>query len=74
MNIGYDILAGSIIGIVFAFATYRAYYQAIFDSRYNHIPLVDPDEDHPAPVVADPNTGSPRDLDYVAQPTGPASV
>lgn len=35
----YDILAGSIIGIVFAFASYRMVYAAIFDWRYNHIPL-----------------------------------
>lgn len=35
----YDILAGSVIGTVFAFASYRILYASIFDWRYNHIPL-----------------------------------
>jgi len=35
----YDILAGSVIGTVMAFASYRICYAAIFDWRYNHIPL-----------------------------------
>jgi len=35
----YDILVGSIIGTVAAFASYRVCYAAIFDWRYNHIPL-----------------------------------
>jgi len=39
----YDILAGAVIGIFFAFACYRSYYRSIFDSRYNHIPLTDDD-------------------------------
>ncbi|KAK0741507.1 phosphatidic acid phosphatase type 2/haloperoxidase [Schizothecium vesticola] len=35
----YDILVGSVIGSVMAFASYRICYAAIFDWRYNHIPL-----------------------------------
>lgn len=35
----YDILAGCVIGSVMAFASYRICYAAIFDWRYNHIPL-----------------------------------
>lgn len=35
----YDILAGSTIGTVMAFASYRICYAAIWDWRYNHIPL-----------------------------------
>lgn len=35
----YDILAGSLIGIFMAFASYRVLYAAVFDWRYNHIPL-----------------------------------
>ncbi|KAK3380822.1 phosphatidic acid phosphatase type 2/haloperoxidase [Podospora didyma] len=35
----YDILAGSTIGTVAAFAAYRVCYASIFDWRYNHIPL-----------------------------------
>ncbi|KAI1506258.1 acid phosphatase/Vanadium-dependent haloperoxidase [Biscogniauxia marginata] len=35
----YDILAGAIIGIVFAFSAYRMVYASIFDWRFNHIPL-----------------------------------
>jgi membrane-associated phospholipid phosphatase len=35
----YDILVGSIIGTMFAFASYRLVYASIFDWRYNHIPL-----------------------------------
>lgn len=35
----YDILAGAIIGTVFAFSSYRMVYAAIWDFRYNHIPL-----------------------------------
>lgn len=37
----YDIMAGAIIGIVFAFAAYRAYYVAVFHPYFNHIPLLD---------------------------------
>ncbi len=35
----YDIIAGAIIGIVFAFSAYRMVYAAIWDYRMNHIPL-----------------------------------
>ena len=35
----YDILAGTVIGIVMAFASYRVMYAAVWDWRYNHIPL-----------------------------------
>lgn len=35
----YDILAGSTIGTVMAFASYRICYAAIWDWRFNHIPL-----------------------------------
>ncbi|KAH9893653.1 PAP2 superfamily protein [Xylariomycetidae sp. FL2044] len=35
----YDIVAGSIIGIVFAFSAYRMVYASIWDWRTNHIPL-----------------------------------
>lgn len=35
----YDIFAGSIIGIVMALAAYRCSYAAIWDWRYNHLPL-----------------------------------
>ncbi|ROW15818.1 hypothetical protein VPNG_02496 [Cytospora leucostoma] len=35
----YDILAGAIIGTVMAFSAYRMTYAAIWDWRFNHIPL-----------------------------------
>ncbi|OTB05357.1 hypothetical protein M426DRAFT_29770, partial [Hypoxylon sp. CI-4A] len=35
----YDILAGAIIGIMFAFSAYRMTYASIWDWRVNHIPL-----------------------------------
>lgn len=35
----YDILAGSIIGIVFAFACYRMHYRSIFNPKDNHVLL-----------------------------------
>jgi len=35
----YDILAGAIIGTVMAFSAYRMSYAAVWDWRYNHIPL-----------------------------------
>lgn len=35
----YDILAGAIIGTMMAFSAYRMTYAAIWDWRYNHIPL-----------------------------------
>jgi len=35
----YDILGGAIIGTFMAFASYRICYSAVFDWRYNHIPL-----------------------------------
>jgi membrane-associated phospholipid phosphatase len=35
----YDILAGAIIGTMFAFGSYRFQYASIWDFRFNHIPL-----------------------------------
>ncbi|KAM3472541.1 hypothetical protein MY8738_008821 [Beauveria namnaoensis] len=35
----YDIAAGAVIGSVCALASYRASYAAVWDWRYNHIPL-----------------------------------
>ncbi|KAG0278810.1 hypothetical protein BGZ96_002239 [Linnemannia gamsii] len=35
----YDVVAGAIIGSVMAFSSYRMTYAAIWDWRYNHIPL-----------------------------------
>jgi membrane-associated phospholipid phosphatase len=35
----YDVVAGAIIGTVMAFSAYRMTYAAIWDWRYNHIPL-----------------------------------
>ncbi|KAH6892590.1 phosphatidic acid phosphatase type 2/haloperoxidase [Thelonectria olida] len=35
----YDVLAGAIIGTMMAFSAYRMTYAAIWDWRYNHIPL-----------------------------------
>jgi membrane-associated phospholipid phosphatase len=35
----YDILAGSVIGTMFAFGSYRFQYASIWDYRFNHIPL-----------------------------------
>lgn len=35
----YDIIAGAIIGTVMAFSAYRMTYAAVWDWRFNHIPL-----------------------------------
>ena len=35
----YDILAGSTIGTITAFASYRVCYAAVWDWRFNHLPL-----------------------------------
>lgn len=35
----YDVFAGAVIGTVMAFSAYRMTYAAVFDWRYNHIPL-----------------------------------
>ncbi|CCF46378.1 PAP2 superfamily protein [Colletotrichum higginsianum] len=35
----YDVLAGATIGTVFAFSSYRMVYAAVWDWRFNHIPL-----------------------------------
>ncbi|OLN81843.1 PA-phosphatase related-family protein-like protein 1 [Colletotrichum chlorophyti] len=35
----YDILAGGLIGTMFAFSSYRMVYASIWDWRFNHIPL-----------------------------------
>jgi len=35
----YDAVAGAIIGTIFAFGSYRMVYAAIWDWRFNHIPL-----------------------------------
>ena len=42
----YDILAGSIIGTMFAFGSYRFQYTNIWDYRFNHIPLPRLEADH----------------------------
>lgn len=36
----YDVVAGGIIGTVMAFSAYRMVYAAIWDFRFNHIPLM----------------------------------
>lgn len=35
----YDILAGSLLGTMVAFMSYRVCYAAVWDWRYNHVPL-----------------------------------
>jgi diacylglycerol diphosphate phosphatase / phosphatidate phosphatase len=35
----YDILAGAVIGTMFAFSSYRMVYASVWDFRFNHIPL-----------------------------------
>ncbi|KAJ1323598.1 diacylglycerol diphosphate phosphatase [Microdochium nivale] len=35
----YDVFAGAVIGTVFAWSSYRMVYAAVWDWRYNHIPL-----------------------------------
>lgn len=35
----YDVLAGAVIGTAFAFSAYRMVYAAVWDWRFNHIPL-----------------------------------
>ncbi|KAG5925441.1 hypothetical protein E4U53_003310 [Claviceps sorghi] len=35
----YDVVAGAVIGTVMAFSAYRMTYAAVFDWRFNHIPL-----------------------------------
>ncbi|OHE92939.1 PAP2 superfamily protein [Colletotrichum orchidophilum] len=35
----YDVLAGALIGTVFAFSSYRMVYASVWDWRFNHIPL-----------------------------------
>lgn len=35
----YDILAGAIIGSIFAISSYRMVYASVWDFRFNHIPL-----------------------------------
>ena len=34
-----DVFAGSVIGIIFAFGSYRFQYASVWDCRFNHIPL-----------------------------------
>lgn len=36
---GHDVVVGSIIGFLSAMAVYRTYYAAIWDWRFNHIPM-----------------------------------
>ncbi|UNI17915.1 hypothetical protein JDV02_004222 [Purpureocillium takamizusanense] len=36
----WDIVAGSLIGAIMALASYRATYAAVWDWRFNHVPLV----------------------------------
>jgi diacylglycerol diphosphate phosphatase / phosphatidate phosphatase len=35
----YDVFAGAVIGTVMAFSAYRMVYAAIWDWRFNHIPM-----------------------------------
>ncbi|KAF2428281.1 PAP2-domain-containing protein [Tothia fuscella] len=35
----YDVVAGGIIGTIFAFSAYRMMYASVWDFRFNHIPL-----------------------------------
>ncbi|KAA8899509.1 phosphatidic acid phosphatase type 2/haloperoxidase [Sphaerosporella brunnea] len=35
----YDVVAGAIIGTMFAFSAYRMMYAAVWDFRFNHVPL-----------------------------------
>ena len=35
----YDVLAGAIIGTMFAFSAYRMVYASVWDFRFNHVPL-----------------------------------
>jgi diacylglycerol diphosphate phosphatase / phosphatidate phosphatase len=35
----YDIVAGSLLGIILAIASYRSMYAAVWDWRFNHLPL-----------------------------------
>jgi diacylglycerol diphosphate phosphatase/phosphatidate phosphatase len=35
----YDVVAGGIIGTIFAFSSYRMMYASVWDFRFNHIPL-----------------------------------
>lgn len=35
----YDVVAGAIIGTMFAFSSYRMMYASVWDFRFNHIPL-----------------------------------
>jgi len=35
----YDLVAGAIIGTIFAFSAYRMVYASVWDFRFNHIPL-----------------------------------
>jgi diacylglycerol diphosphate phosphatase / phosphatidate phosphatase len=51
----YDILAGAVIGTMFAFGSYRCQYASVWDFRFNHIPL---------PRV-DPNHGFDYQLDHL---------
>ena len=35
----YDVVAGGIIGSMFAFSAYRMMYASVWDFRFNHVPL-----------------------------------
>jgi len=35
----YDVVAGAIIGTMFAFSSYRMMYASVWDFRFNHVPL-----------------------------------
>lgn len=47
----YDILAGAIIGAIFAFAAYRSQYISVFDYATNHIPSSHDDD----PITGEPD-------------------
>ena len=50
----YDILAGAVIGTMFAFSAYRMMYASVWDFRFNHIPLT---RDQPFTYGADGSYG-----------------
>lgn len=54
----YDIIGGSLIGIIMAYASYRTCYAAVWDWRFNHLPLQQQETFR---------YGFDGDLDYAAQ-------
>ncbi|KAK8112071.1 phosphatidic acid phosphatase type 2/haloperoxidase [Apiospora kogelbergensis] len=52
----YDVFAGAVIGTVMAFSSYRMVYAAVWDFRFNHIPL---NRGTPSPTPAAPSSLTP---------------